>query len=233
MTFFPESGRISALVMDHDKGDSMRRIAIALTALGIMLLGAGSAQAAVLSSVGGTISYTADQGERNDVVVGGDTVLGVRVYTFTDADANPIRIGGGLCELINGVGECRTDGVRSFVIDVRDRDDTAQVSTVNQGAIFPPFIPALIIGGRGVDVLQGGVANDILKGNDGRDSLRGRQGADVYKGGRGSDTLQTLDGQADAFISCGDGSRDLIRADKIDPKPKSCELGGRKPGKQF
>jgi Ca2+-binding RTX toxin-like protein len=233
MTFFPESGRISALVMDHDKGDCMRRIAIALTALGIMLLGAGSAQASVLTSFGGTISYIADQGERNDVVVGTDATLGVPVYTFTDADANPIRIGGGLCELINGVGMCRTAGVHQFLVDVRDRDDTVQISTAGQSGLLPPLIPAAIIGGRGVDVLQGGVAGDILKGNDGRDSLRGRGGADVYKGGRGSDTLQTLDGVADAFISCGNGFRDLIRADKIDPKPKSCELGGRKPSKQF
>ena len=214
-------------------GDSMRRIAIALTALGIMLIGAGTAHAAVLTSFGGTISYIADQGERNDVVVGDDKVLGETVYTFTDADANPIRIGGGVCELINGVGTCSTAGVRSFHIDVRDSDDTAQISTAGHAGLFPPLIPAVIIGGRGVDVLQGGVAGDILKGNDGRDSLRGRQGADVYKGGRGSDTLQTLDGQADAFISCGNGRRDLIRADKQDPKPKSCELGGRKPGKQF
>ncbi|HEX3562118.1 MAG TPA: hypothetical protein VHU24_04705 [Solirubrobacterales bacterium] len=211
----------------------MRRIAIALTAVGALLLGAGTAQAAVVSSFGGTIFYTADQGERNDVVVGADMLLGVPVYTFTDADANPIRVGGGLCELINGVGMCRTAGVHQFRIDVRDRDDTAQISTAGQGGLFPPLIPAIIIGGRGVDVLQGGVAADILKGNDGRDSLRGRQGADVYKGGRGSDTLQTLDGEADAFISCGEGSRDLVRADKQDPKPKSCELGGRSPGKRF
>jgi Ca2+-binding RTX toxin-like protein len=210
----------------------MRRIALAVTTLGIMLLGAGSAQAAVLSSTNGTITYIADQGERNDVVVAGSSLLGVPIYTFTDADANPIRIGGGLCELVNGVGTCRTNGVHTFVIDVRDRDDTAQISTGGAGT-FPPFIPAVIIGGRGVDVLQGGVAADILKGNDGRDSLRGRQGADVYKAGRGSDTLQTLDGQTDAFISCGEGSRDLLRADKQDPRPKSCELGGRKPGKQF
>jgi Ca2+-binding RTX toxin-like protein len=211
----------------------MRRIAIAVTTLGIMLLGAGSAQAAVLSSFGGNIYYVANQGERNDVVVSTDRVLGVPVYTFKDADANPIQIGGGLCELLNGVGTCRTDGVHSFFIDVRDRDDTAQISTAGGAGLFPPLIGGVIIGGRGVDVLQGGVGGDILKGNDGRDSLRGRQGADLYKGGRGSDTLQTLDGQTDMFISCGNGARDLLRADRQDPKPKSCELGGRNPSKRF
>jgi Ca2+-binding RTX toxin-like protein len=211
----------------------MRRIAIALTTLGALLLGAGTAQAAVLSSFGGTISYIANQGERNDVVVGTDNVLGVGVYTFKDADANPIQIGGGLCELLNGVGTCRTSGVRSFFIDVRDRDDTATISTAGSGGLFPPLIGAVMIGGRGVDVLQGGLGGDILKGGNGRDSLRGRQGADAYKGGRGSDTLQTLDGQRDFFISCGDGARDLLRADKQDPKPKGCELGGRNPSKRF
>lgn len=196
-------------------------------------MAASSAQAAVLTSFGGTISYIADQGERNDVVVGDARELGVTVYTFKDADANPIHIGGGLCELINGVGECRTDGVHSFYINVRDRDDTAQISTAGTDGLFPPLIPSTIIGGRGVDVLTGGVGADVLKGNDGRDTLRGRQGPDVYKAGRGSDTLQTLDGQRDTFISCGNGRRDLVRADKIDPKPKSCELGGRNPSKRF
>ncbi len=211
----------------------MRRIAIALTALGIMVLGAGTAQGAVLSSFGGTVYYIAGQGERNDVVVGTDRVLGLTVYTFTDADANPIQIGGGVCELINGVGSCSTAGIHSLFINVRDRDDTAQISTSGGSGLFAPLIPTTIIGGRGVDVLTGGVSADVLKGNNGRDTLRGRQGPDVYKGGRGSDTLQTLDGQADTFISCGNGRRDLVRADKQDPKPKSCELGGRKPGKQF
>jgi Ca2+-binding RTX toxin-like protein len=210
----------------------MRRIALALTTVGALLLGAGSAQAAVLSNFNGTISYVADQGERNDLVVGSDVVLGLPVYTFKDADANPIRIGGGLCDLLNGVGYCRKTAF-SFFIDVRDRDDTVQIATAGAGGQPPPTLPATIIGGDGVDVLQGGSEPDVLKGNNGRDSLRGRQGADVYKGGRGSDTLQTLDGEADTFISCGDGSRDLLRADKIDPKPKSCELGGRKPSKRF
>ena len=209
-------------------GDDMRRIAFALTTVGIMLLGAGTAQASTLFSGGGLIVYTADQGELNDVLISTGSLLGgtVPTYTFKDLDANPIAVTGGPCELINGVGMCRQAFVGSLIIDVRDRDDTAKVSeTVGIGA--------LMIGGRGNDTLMGGNGNDILKGNDGRDSLRGRGGADVYKGGRGSDTLQTLDGQTDAFISCGNGRRDLIRADKIDPKPKSCELGGRKPGKQF
>lgn len=201
----------------------MRRIAVALGTLGALLLGAGSAHASVLTSSGGIIFYVADQGQKNDILVSTGSVLGgtVPVYTFTDADANPISIGGGPCELINGVGMCRQEFVGSLIIDVRDRDDTAQVAeTVGIGA--------LMIGGRGNDTLMGGPGGDILKGNDGRDSLRGREGADTYKGGRGRDNLQTLDGIRDTFISCGDGGGDVLRKDAIDPRGHHCEFSNHK-----
>jgi Ca2+-binding RTX toxin-like protein len=201
----------------------MRRIAIALTTVTALLLGAASAQASVLTSSGGIIFYVADQGEKNDVLVSTSSLLGgtVPVYSFTDLDANPISIGGGPCELINGVGMCRQEFVGSLIIDVRDRDDTAQVAeTVGIGA--------LMIGGRGNDNLMGGPGNDILKGNDGRDSLRGREGADTYKGGRGRDNLQTLDGIRDTFISCGDGGGDVLRKDAIDPRGHHCEFSNHK-----
>ena len=199
------------------------------------LIGPAAVQAATLSSANGVVYYIADQGERNDLVVNTATAFGgtVPIYTFSDADANPIKIGGGPCELVNGVAQCTRFGVGSFYINVRDRDDTVQIATAGQQNQQPAILPSTIVGGRGNDILQGGFGPEVLKGNNGRDSLRGRQGADVYKGGRGSDTLQTLDGQHDTFISCGDGRRDLVRADRNDPKPKGCELGGRKPGKRF
>jgi len=208
----------------------MRRIAIALTALGALFLGASSAQAAVLTSSGSVIYYTAGQGERNDVVIGTDRLLGgtVPVYTFKDADANPIQIGGGPCELINGVGDCRQTGITSFFVDVRDGNDTAQVATAGTNGAFPPLIGAVLIGGRGVDELTGGLGGDILKGNDGRDSLRGREGKDSFKGGRGRDNLQTLDGIKDTFISCGDGGGDVLRKDAIDPRGHHCEFSNHK-----
>jgi Ca2+-binding RTX toxin-like protein len=201
----------------------MRRIAIGVVTLGALLLGAATAQAAVLASGGGMITYIANQGERNDVLVDTADLFGgtVPVYTFKDADANPITIGVGPCEFINEVATCRRDGIGSLIIDVRDGDDTAQIAeTVGIGA--------LMIGGRGNDTLLGGNGNDILKGNDNRDSLRGRGGADVYKGGRGRDNLQTLDGIRDAFISCGDGHGDVVRKDAIDPRGNHCEFSNHK-----
>jgi Ca2+-binding RTX toxin-like protein len=201
----------------------MRRTALALTIVGTMLIGAASAHASSLISTGGMITYNADPGEKNDVLVGTGTLLGgtVPTYTFKDADANPITVDGGPCQLIDGIGMCRQEFVGSIVVNTRDRDDTAQVAET-------VLIGALMIGGRGSDSLIGGPGNDILKGNDGRDSLRGREGADRYQGGRGRDTLQTLDGRRDVLISCGDGGGDVLRKDKVDPRGRHCEHSNHK-----
>ncbi len=202
------------------------RFPLAVILIGLALCaGPAAAQGATLAASGGTVYYIADQGERNDVVVATDLLLGNPVYTFTDRDATPIRIGVGLCELVNGVGMCSGAGIGSIVVNGRDRDDTITIAT--GGPIGPVATTNTLIGGRGVDSLLGGNGPDKLKGNNGRDSLRGRKGPDIYKGGRGSDTLQTLDGAADTMISCGPGRRDLVRADKVDPAPRGCELGKR------
>jgi Ca2+-binding RTX toxin-like protein len=191
------------------------------------------AAGSVLSTSGTTVYYQGDQGEQNDVVVGTTALLGQPLYTFTDNDANPIAIGPGLCALVNGVGMCPLGALTAVVVDVRDRNDTAQVATAGGAGLGPPPLPTTLIGGDGNDELMGGGAMDTLKGGNGRDSLRGRGGVDLYKGGRGSDTLQTLDGARDIAVLCGEGGRDLLRADKLDPRPRRCEIGGRKPSKQF
>ncbi len=192
---------------------------------GVALLTASSANAATLSVSNGSAFYIADQGERNDVDVAVDTLLGFPVYTFTDNDATPITLGVGNCELVNGIGMCSAAGVAGIFVNARDQDDTIKVAI--GGPLGPVNTANTLIGGRGNDTVLGGNGPDRLKGNNGRDSLRGRRGADFYKGGRGSDTLQTLYGAADAFISCVEGRRDLLRADASDPAPKSCELGNR------
>jgi Ca2+-binding RTX toxin-like protein len=198
-----------------------------------LLMGATNAHAATVTTSNGVIAYIADQGERNDVVLSTAGLVGVPVYTFKDADGIPLNVTGPVCALVNELATCNQFGISQIFIDVRDRDDTVSVATTGEGGLPGIGIFTSIVGGDGVDVLQGGNEPDTIKGNNGRDSLRGRGGADVYKGGRGSDTLQTLDGARDTFISCGNGARDLIRADKVDPKPKSCELGGRNPSKRF
>lgn len=206
---------------------SRTRTFLLVAALAALAALPASAGAAVLTRSGATIYYTAGQGERNDVRMGRDVFLGQQVYTFTDDDAVPITVGGNLCEVASGgVGVCTSSGVTAAVINVRDQDDTVKISTGT--SLGPVMTFNTIIGGRGIDVLTGGTGVDKLKGNNGRDTLRGRKGADIYKGGRGSDVLQALDGKADRRISCGDGRRDLLRADRKDPLPLNCELGNRK-----
>jgi Ca2+-binding RTX toxin-like protein len=204
----------------------MRGIAFTAVLIAASLVGAGTAQAGVLSSSGGIMFYVANQGEKNDVQVESTSLFAgsVPLYSVKDADANPITIAGGPCEFFNGVAACRQEFVGSLIIDVRDRNDTAQVG-------LSVGIGALMIGGRGNDELMGGIGGDILKGNNNRDSLRGRGGADTYKGGRGRDNLQTLDGLRDTFISCGDGRQDIVRRDRIDPTPLQCESVNKNPSK--
>ena len=88
-----------------------------------------AAEAAVMQRAGSTIFYTAGQGERNDVRVALDTLLGQTVYTFTDDDATPIGTGGQLCDLVNGVGMCASSGVTNIVVNARDKDDTVTIAT--------------------------------------------------------------------------------------------------------
>ena len=211
----------------------IRKVGFSLSValIAVSSLGAASAHAGVLTSTGGIVTYVANQGEKNDVFVGTDAIFAgsVPVYTFRDADANPITIAGGPCEFgLDGAAMCRQEFVGSFIIDLRDRDDTVQIATGPNGTVGPLTIGALLIGGRGVDTLMGGLGGDILKGNDSRDSLRGRQGADTYKGGRGRDNLQTLDGIRDTFISCGDGHGDVLRKDPKDPRGRHCEFSSKK-----
>ncbi len=83
-----------------------------------------AADAAIIQRAGPTIYYTADQGERNDVLVSLDTLLGQTGLHLHRRRRHPIGTGGDLCELVNGVGMCPSSGVSSIVINVRDKDDT-------------------------------------------------------------------------------------------------------------
>jgi Ca2+-binding RTX toxin-like protein len=202
-----------------------RTTALVLAAAALAAALPSAAGAATASRAGATIYFTAAQGEQNDLRVSQGVLLGQRVFTFTDVGAG-ITTAGSFCELVNGVAMCSAGGVTSMRVNTRDKDDTVKVATAS--SLGPVLIGGTIIGGRGADVLTGGNGAEKLKGNNGRDALRGRRGSDTYKAGRGSDTIQALDGKADEAISCGDGRRDLVRSDSVDPRGKSCELGNRR-----
>ena len=201
-----------------------RALLLSLTLLGVFSA-APAAEAATVTRTGSVVIFMADQGERNNLRVSQGVLLSQTVLTFTDTGAG-ITPASGFCDLINGVGMCASNGVTHIWVNVRDKDDQVKVATAS--SIGPVLTPTTLIGGRGIDVLIGGDGPDKIKGNNGRDFLRGRKGADIFKAGRGSDVVQALDGARDKRITCGDGRRDLLRADRVDPRPKSCELGNKK-----
>ena len=86
--------------------------------------------------LGGIIYYIAGQGEKNDVEVGVNSILGgtVHVYTLQGRGRQPDRHRGRRrASCINGVGMCRQEFVNSFVIDLARSDDTVTVSTARDG----------------------------------------------------------------------------------------------------
>jgi hypothetical protein len=97
----------------------------------------------------------------------------------------------------------------------------------------------IVAGGLGEDTLSGGAGgdgllgfdgNDDLGGGAGKDALFGQKGRDSLAGGAGNDVLIARDGQPDAKIDCGPGSRQLQRAvvDRRDPRARNCTLPKKK-----
>ncbi len=79
-------------------------------------------------------------------------------------------------------------------------------------------------GGGGSDRLFGGDADDRIFGGAGPDLLSGDKGRDLMKGQAGNDRIAAKDGKKDRKIDCGKGSsrKESAKADKRDPKPRSC-----------
>ena len=138
----------------------------------------------MLASSGGIVNYVGAQGERNDVVIARDALLGVPVYSVTDNDAIPITSGRRRQSLRARQRRRHVPHERDRqppIVDPRDRDDTITIAEAGTFGGVP--VGDRMIGGRGVDVLMGGNGGDNLKGGNGRDSLRGRKGRRRLPGG--------------------------------------------------
>ena len=68
-----------------------------------------------------------------------------------------------------------------------------------------------LVGGSGVDVIQGGPAKDEMAGNDGNDHLFGGSGPDIVKGDEGNDELH---GGPDADAMFGGSGADTVTGDE-------------------
>ena len=187
-----------------------------VTALIVLLVIAGPAGASQIGIDGTTVTYTAQPGESNSVLVGVgnyDTTCGsvpVPCLTVSDSYAH-ITIASAGCELTySGLGgetvACPTPS--AVRVDLGDGDDAYWdwdgPSTIDGGAgndnpIFAEGGDDVVRGGSGNDVLFGAAGNDTLDGGGGDDYLEGipggvdvgtdTSGADTYIGGGGADSL--------------------------------------------
>jgi Ca2+-binding RTX toxin-like protein len=161
----------------------MRRITLLGVAVIVLLAFPAAASAATVTKTASTISYIADDQERNDVTIS----LAGDVYTLTEEGNAPgpggiaVKNGGG-CQLATQgtttTATCPAGGTTLLDVDAGDQNDTVRV-------VAPT--PARILGGDGSDVLRGG---------SGADTLAGGPGIDVADySDRGNPLTITLDGQ--------------------------------------
>lgn len=82
----------------------------------------------------------------------------------------------------------------------------------------------LIIGGNGGDSIDGRGGDDVMRGGGGDDLLGAVEepGRDVFSGGGGRDDISAVNRDADRRIDCGPGS-DVAYVDPEDPRAKRCE----------
>jgi hypothetical protein len=169
-------------------------------AVGVLLALPSVAGASVVSYNGTTHDITFAGTSAADVVTvdAGQDVGMNPAYRFT---ASGLTNGNG-CEAGGAAVVCPRDGDR-FVFNLAAGNDS--VALMEPFTLGLPARPAAIDGGAGNDTLTGGAGSDALSG------------------GAGDDTLNARDGEIDAGIDCGAGTRDVAVVDVGDPATVGCE----------
>jgi Ca2+-binding RTX toxin-like protein len=170
----------------------------------LAVLGAPCAQAATVSVIGSTLTFTANAGEANDV-----TVIWGDVH---DNGAN-LTAGSG-CSTVDANSVSCTDPFTAVSVSLGDGHDQLQAflnapATVNAGSgndiVFGANMPTVLHGEGGNDQLTSNYFGSTLDGADGNDTIQGGGGGTV-DGGAGDDTLSG--GQFD-FVD-GEGGADTF-----------------------
>ena len=186
---------------------------------------------------GGVLSFTAGDGETNNVRVtaqSGSYLLEDPYSTSTKTIQAGSRInpGAGCTRVTDTSVRCDAAGISSIQVNAGDLNDTVTVTGTQ--------VPVSVDGGAGNDTLTasaaiagvtltGGAGNDRLTGGKGNDTLDGGPGADVFVAGAGNDTILARDGTKDSSFNCGEntGDSDSVTADLVDPVKASatgCEI---------
>lgn len=105
-----------------------------------------------------------------------------------------------------------TDHVQSFPVSDVHRTEIVLFAGTDVAVIAPEvFLPTLVDGGLGNDILVGGSGPDILLGGPGNDYLIGNAGYDILIGGTGRDVL--LGGTEDDILIGGWTVYDAVQPD--------------------
>src|SRR4051794_10330773 len=208
-----------------------RRLPVALAAtaslVGALALPGGAAAAVNPGQVElshGLLSYTARDGQANDVVVH----FGTEQVIVRDAAAT-VSAGSGCHSASAHEVRCAADDAStggfsssSYFMDTGDGNDKVaiEVDGENNNGYSTSNVRGTIDGGDG---------NDELTGGDSMDTLIGGAGADVLAGGEGTDTASYADHDAAVTVDLGAdgtsdgnsedgpaGSRDDVRSDVED-----------------
>ena len=154
-----------------------RRLALALgLTLATVAAAPAASQAATVGpgTVGGSIAYTAGDGESNQLQVRPGPAGAI---AFVDP-ANTIAASGPCVQITANEAHCTA---APLDVHLGDGDDRATVDVDHD---------LLLDGGTGDDTLTGGSGDERLNGGSGNDVLDGRLGADVLSGQDGSDTVR-------------------------------------------
>jgi len=159
-----------------------RPLAVALAAVGLLTVGAGSAFGATTVTLSGTNVTVIGDAASNDILVtsNGTTTIDV-------ADANAGVVNGGGCPVTAGTASCTLTTLAGATVTVLGNagDDTIVIDSSS----VPATVAATLRGGTGADQLLGGAGNDTISGDAGDDTISGGAGDDAESGGTGDDQI--------------------------------------------
>lgn len=170
-----------------------------------------AASASKVSVGGGTVKYTGQGAEENNVGVS----LLAGTYTVTDNGSGVIlRVGRGCVKVSGDTATCTDAGIKALNVVTGARHDSVIVDA-------SVTVPAKLVGGSDQNVLSGGSGNDKIIGGPSEDTITGGLGSDSVIAGNGEDVINTNDGGIKDTLNCGGGD-DILTTDSADVLAANC-----------
>ena len=222
--------------------------AVALAALGAILVASPAALASTVTVTGGDTLRVAESGnEVNQITVSVDAEANA-YYAIRDTAAT-LTPSGTCIAVDDHFAFCPRTGIKTIVVQTGDRDDAITLDaatipgtiseTVDGGSgndhVTGANTPGTISGGSGNDdvhgrgTLNGGAGGDLLTGSPQADNLRGGSGGDTLDGGFGADDIAG-GSQVDTLVYAGrvNGVNVTIGSGNFNDGGPEDQTGGRR-----